>query len=224
MAEMRFDCPKCKQGIACDELWVGHDLQCPNCNQEIAVPQKAAATPLVPQVPGGSAPRLGIKQPAHGGNPSPAPTGRPGAMASRPGPGKSKGKGSLGKIIGFAAAFIVLGVGGYFGYGWLSERQDKMNAKRRDMERNADGGQVGHIADLNQVLDMTEPGGAMLGGGAAGGAPARRSSGSKSVSVPGKAAGQGEGDPAAQAKNLPIVPPVYTLDLATAKIPEGRVN
>src|SRR5262245_11471561 len=225
MAEMRFDCPKCKQGIACDELWIGHDLQCPNCQQEITVPQKAAASPLVPQVPSGPG-RLGIKQQAHGGSTTPASTGRPGAMPSRQLAAKGKGKGNLGKILGFAAAFIIVGVGGYYGYAWLSERQDKLNSKRRDAERNADGGQVGHIADLNQVLDATEPGGSMLGGGPAGGAPERRSGGSKSISVPGKAGlapgetGEGE-DPS---KKLPIVAPVYTLEVATAKIPEGRVN
>src|SRR4051812_45769728 len=79
MAEMKFNCPKCGQLIACDELWGGHQIQCPTCQTEIAVPAQGAgsapAAPaaggLVPNVPTTSAPRLGISQTRH--QPSPPP-------------------------------------------------------------------------------------------------------------------------------------------------------
>src|SRR5262249_39762729 len=78
MAEMKFDCPRCQQQIACDELWGGHELQCPTCHAQIMVPQPGSATPaeaaprpgsppnsLVPQVPTSSAPKLSIGQARH---------------------------------------------------------------------------------------------------------------------------------------------------------------
>src|SRR5437762_6926814 len=59
MAEMRFTCPQCKQDITCDELWGGHQIQCPTCQAEISVPQpqpvaQPAGNPLVPKPPGGT--------------------------------------------------------------------------------------------------------------------------------------------------------------------------
>ena len=35
-------------------------------------------------------------------------------------------------------------------------KQENMNAKRREIEKNSDGGEVGHIANLYGVLDATE--------------------------------------------------------------------
>src|SRR6267378_7384429 len=78
MAEMKFNCPRCQQQIACDELWGGHELQCPTCKAEIMVPSPGTPAPaasaaapagsppnsLVPQVPT-SAPRLSIGQARH---------------------------------------------------------------------------------------------------------------------------------------------------------------
>jgi len=55
------------------------------------------------------------------------------------------------------AVIIVVAVGGYFGFGLVSSWQEKANAKRRDTEKQADGGQVGHIGDLYNVLDTTDP-------------------------------------------------------------------
>ena len=54
MAELRFDCPSCKQSIACDELWGGHLIQCPSCNSEITVPQKPAQPAAGARCPAGS--------------------------------------------------------------------------------------------------------------------------------------------------------------------------
>ena len=61
------------------------------------------------------------------------------------------------KLVKIGAVVIVLGVGGYFGFVWLSTMQEKSNAKRREAEKNSDGGEVGHIANLYTVLDATDP-------------------------------------------------------------------
>jgi uncharacterized paraquat-inducible protein A len=45
MADFRFACPHCGQDIECDELWSGHDIQCPTCQKELTVPPKPDAPP-----------------------------------------------------------------------------------------------------------------------------------------------------------------------------------
>jgi hypothetical protein len=119
-----------------------------------------------------------------------------------------------------AAVLVVLGAGGYFGYIWVSDMQSKANAKSREAEKNSDGGQVGHIAELNTVMDATEP------GKAAPDAAARRrprpGPGGQQTPSPADAGANPAGT--APADNRPVVPAVWTLDLATAKVPESRAN
>lgn len=45
MADLKFACTHCGQGIECDELWSGHQLQCPTCQKELTVPPKPDAPP-----------------------------------------------------------------------------------------------------------------------------------------------------------------------------------
>ena len=172
MAEMRFTCPQCKQDIACDELWGGHQIQCPTCQAEISVPQQTAApappaattgNSLVPRPPAGG-PKLsaGRTQVARSEGALAAPVRQ--LVAPPP-----KKKSVLVKILTTTVILAALGVGGYYGWGWLRDYQDKANAKRREAEKNADGGEVGHIAKLNEVLDATEPGGKGLGSIGSGG-------------------------------------------------------
>src|SRR3954463_15384212 len=92
MSELKFDCPSCKQSIACDELWGGHQIQCPSCKNELTVPQKfdqaapapvpvaSQASSLVPKVPAAN-PKLSIGRPQHEpttntGPPAPPPFSR----------------------------------------------------------------------------------------------------------------------------------------------------
>src|SRR5262245_53322861 len=68
MADIKFACPLCGQNITCDELWAGHELQCPSCQGNLAVPPMpapaaTAANPLVPRPPHGGAARLSLNQP-----------------------------------------------------------------------------------------------------------------------------------------------------------------
>jgi len=55
-------------------------------------------------------------------------------------PGEGEKKSSVGKILIFAGVFVVCALGGYFGFIWVSNMQEKANEKRRAMERNSDGG------------------------------------------------------------------------------------
>lgn len=228
---MRFTCPQCKQDIACDELWGGHQIQCPTCQTEISVPQPQAAAPATPAAGAGNS--LVPKPPAGGGRLSAGRTQvarSEGALAApvrqlvAPPPKK---KSLLVKILTTTVVVAALGVGGYYGWGWLRDYQEKTNAKRREIEKNSDGGEVGHIAKLNEVLDATEPGGKGLGsigsGGKGSGPKQRTADAPRAIPLP-----AGTSDAATAAAlgepELPLKPVNWTADLATARIPEGRVN
>jgi DNA-directed RNA polymerase subunit RPC12/RpoP len=225
MADLKFNCPQCSQLISCDELWSGQELQCPTCQAQILVPARPAeaatqASSLVPKPPS-SAARLSIGRPQH----SPAaatgssymPAGNP--MARKPAPPPKPKKNPM-KIVGIGVGVIALAVGGYFGWNYVSDMQNKANEKRRAAERNADGGEVGHIANLYDALDRTEPGGRGMDGGTRGSGPRARD-GTKAITV---AANAAPADPGAVDKKAPVTAPAYTLEIALAKIPEGRVN
>jgi hypothetical protein len=180
MAELKFNCSKCGQLIACDELWIGHQINCPSCQTELSVPSQQEApkpvNPLVPQVPGNT--RLSIGQARHqAATPPPqAGAGASGATSFRAKAGTSKKK--KGNSAGMKYALVGLSVAalaavGYFvGYPQFQKWQEK---KKADEEaKNAAAAQAS----------------------AATNAPAQ---------------------PA-------MVPPVFTLDVTNAAIPEGKVN
>ena len=51
MAEFTFSCPQCGKGIQCDARYAGSQINCPNCQQVVAVP----STSLSDAAPGGQA-------------------------------------------------------------------------------------------------------------------------------------------------------------------------
>jgi hypothetical protein len=139
-------------------------------------------------------------------------------------PPKKKETNLVVRIAMTAAVVVALGAGGYFGFIWLKGMQDKTNAKSHEDEaRNSGESQVGHIANLNNMLDATEPGhfpgesrGRPVG-------PKARSTGvGEEISVGGDSGASAAAAAVAAEKQFPVVPPVYSLD--SAKIPEGRVN
>jgi len=70
------------------------------------------------------------------------------------GPGWSKGK----KMALIAALVVVVPVVGYVGFSALGRMQSNFNeARANDDDPGLIGGQVGHIAELNSVLDATDP-------------------------------------------------------------------
>ena len=136
-----------------------------------------------------------------------------------------KKKSPLVKYGTMAAVLVALGVGGYFGYGYINGMQDKVNAASKEAAKNADGGQVGHIANLYKTLDATDPARVAAGGQTAG--PRQRRSG-VGQEIPVAAVGGTDASAAASptpaADGQPVIPAVWTLDAVKAKIPDGRAN
>ena len=199
-------------------------MQCPGCQGSLIVPGGAAAAPapgsnsLVPQVPAGPA-KLNKAQ-AHSASPGGASAPARNIPIRNLAPTVKKKQSPVVKFAITAAVLVVLGAGGYFGYIWLSDMQSKANAKSREAEKNSDGGQVGHIAELNAVMDATDPAKASREPG-----PGRRRQGAVSQQVTLPADGSGDAVAAAVPTDTrPVIPAVWTLDLKTAKIPESRVN
>ena len=138
MAELKFNCSKCGQLIACDELWIGHQINCPSCQTELSVPSQQEApkpvqhSPLVPPVPGNT--RLSIGQARHQASTPPpqAGAGASGATSFRARAGASKKKkgNSAGMKYAIAGLCVVaLGAVGYFvGYPQFQKWQEKKKA------------------------------------------------------------------------------------------------
>lgn len=238
MADIKFSCPHCNQHITCDELWGGHQLQCPSCQGTLTVPARPAPAPApapasapaagsgsshVFKAPAANAPRLSKAQ-------APAPeAGAPPPAKNIPirnlAPPKPKKANTIVTILKVTGVVAVLAVAGYFGFIWLRKLQDKSNeSARREDARHSGESQVGHIANLNSVLDATEPGhiGEVRGVHSSGGTT--RSTGVGSEVPMGDEEGQPRSGGAAGAPAGPVVAPVYTLDIAQAKIPQSRVN
>jgi hypothetical protein len=119
-----------------------------------------------------------------------------------------------------ALVVVAVGAGGYFGFLWFHQMQSSANEKSKAEEtRNSGESQVGHIANLNSVLNATEPGHSLseLGDRKGAGPRQRRTGVGTEIPVAGAS-------PAASADNSPVNAPAYTLDVAAAKIPDGRVN
>ena len=181
---------------------------------QAAAPGSDEPNSLAPQPPAATKLSIGRTQhqPAPGpSQPSPAVT----AFRRQMQPPAVKKKSAATKYVTIGVVVLALAAGIYFGYPLVSKWQEKANAKSREAEKNADGGQVGHIGELYNVLDATDPDkrGASRSGG---GLPRQRPAGAGPM-----AAG---GAPGVADKDLPVVPAVWTLDVPMAKIPEGRVN
>jgi hypothetical protein len=113
-------------------------------------------------------------------------------------------------------AVIGLGVGFYFGFSMVSGWQKETNIKRREVEKNSDGGQVGHIADLYDILDKTDPNRYSRS--------YAKSSGSEGEMPDIRLRSKRPGADGAAEKELPVLPAVWTMDLNAAQIPEGKAN
>ncbi len=124
------------------------------------------------------------------------------------------------------AVVAVLGVAGYFGFTWLRQIQDKSNASaKREEARRGGESQVGHIANLNSVLDATEPGhiGEEPRGEHSSGATTRPTGIGSEIPMSDEEPAGRRSSNAGQQTGA-VIPPTYTLDIAQAKIPQGKVN
>lgn len=236
MSSFKIACPHCDQHIACDASYSGMKIPCPGCGREMTIPalgtaapspSPAAAAPAAPTAPAGAPIRLTVR-PAQHSPPPAAPAPAPIPSVSSPGPlprpqpaaraGDTDAAPSKGRLVLKIALGIL--IGGpllYLLFQWAGNSQRKFNeARAKDDDPGVLGGQVSHIMELNQMLDATDPG--KMGrvpddaSGAAGVAGRAR----RLRSAP-------AGGTAPSAAEPPAVPPSWTLDLAMAQIPAGRV-
>ena len=123
MADLKFTCSHCKQDIECDELWSGHQIECPTCKTELTVPPKPDAPPhatLAAAKPGQA--RLSIGQSRHQRSAAPPPPPPQEVLiAQRLAQAKAGQKGSAKKWVTISAVVIVVAVGAYLGYPYLSD-------------------------------------------------------------------------------------------------------
>ena len=135
MADFKFTCIHCGQDIECDELWSGHQIQCPTCQKELTVPPKPDAPPhatLAAAKPG--QPRLSIGQSRNERSSAPPPP--PPQMATlqqQLNQAKLAKKGNPMKWVIVGVVVLVAGVGAYLGYPYLSDWM----AKRSEAAKQA---------------------------------------------------------------------------------------
>jgi hypothetical protein len=201
MADIKFSCPNCGQAMEAHEQWGGEQTQCPTCKKEFAIPKPAApprkSSPL-PTVPAPAAHSAPEPKPSYMAPPPPAPPAEtklkfaahavpertaapapPTRFATAKNPTgaavRSKKSGGLMKALISVVVVVIFGAGGYFGYGWFKDQQEKKKAALAPK-----------VAVTNAPATPTPP-------------------------------------PDAQPP-LAATESVWTLDLDSAQIPEGRAN
>jgi DNA-directed RNA polymerase subunit RPC12/RpoP len=187
MADMKFACSHCKQEIECDELWSGHEIQCPTCQGQLVVPPKPDAPPhavLASAKPGQARLTIGQSQAQRAAAPPP-PSPQELIIQQKLKEAREGQKGSAQKWVTIGAVVVIVGVGGYFAYGPISQWWAKRSEAAKASSNTA----------TQEVASAT----------AAEGTPA---------------------EPAAPApeKELPVMPPVWSLDVSKATIPNSKVN
>jgi hypothetical protein len=237
MADIKFTCPHCKQQIECDQLWGGHEINCPTCQGTMMVPQMDAAPaggkPLAPKPPAGT-PRLsaGQTQVARSSSGIGAPQ-----KPFQPPPVKKKNPLVTYALVGLGVA--ALGAGGYYGYDYYQKRAEKVKPpavhSRSRAEREAAnrpvGGEVGGALDVNDALNGTAPDrptsslkdsvNKSINRRRTKGVP---SAGDSAAALADDARGGGKAAPTPSDKDWPVVPPVHTMDVSSVNIPVSKVN
>lgn len=131
---------------------------------------QAQAAPA-PPAPTPSAPRLSLSAapaPAAHAKPAPAPTlpaHTPPQPAAGPGPKPyvpsylrpEEKKSKARTLVTVAIVVVVLGAAAFIAAPLINSAQHKMNEKRKKDTEDFGGGEVGHVMELNRVLDATDP-------------------------------------------------------------------
>jgi DNA-directed RNA polymerase subunit RPC12/RpoP len=181
----------------------GQNIQCDEqwAGQQIACPACSQSL-IIPQFR-----PVAIPVPAA---PAPPTVGQAQVVAR---PAKAAPK-SAKKIVAWTVGSAVLAVAIYFGLKLADNWQTKFNKEAEKAARNSGGGEMVHIAKLYETLDATDP--------------------AKMENARTRANLRAEREEARMAEELkpkpdptlalPVVPPAWTLDVAAASIPKGRVN
>lgn len=135
MPEFTFSCPSCGNGILCDSQWSGHQIACPTCQAPVIIPTEVAPTPPL-------------------ANPNAAAAAAARArMAAR----TQGGPKSTGKIV----SYVVIGLVSAAAFFYVMKRARSVDAvvaeKTTKAAKESGGGDLGHIAELYDVLDKTDP-------------------------------------------------------------------
>jgi DNA-directed RNA polymerase subunit RPC12/RpoP len=120
---MKFSCSHCGQDIECDELWSGHEIQCPTCQGQLVVPPKPDAPPhatLANVKPGQPRLSIGQSRTERSAAPPPPPPQEV-IMQQKLRQAQTGKKGDAKKWVTVGAVVVILGVGGYLGYGPVTE-------------------------------------------------------------------------------------------------------
>lgn len=230
MSDIKFACPLCDQHMQCDARMAGQPIKCPACGGDILIPvpppSAAPAPPLPPPPPSPSPPpqphvavRVAVAATSTAHPPTPVPVPAHPPAPPRPIPAAGGGDatgGGLKKVLAIAATVVLLAVAGFGVFKLANLGQSKFNeARQREQEQgDGGGGQVGHIAELYQVLDATDLDKMR---DADDKAEARRSGKYRALAKAAALTTPG-------AQDLPVVKPAWTLDLAAVKIPASKVN
>ena len=219
MSDMKFSCPQCGQHITCDELCAGREVACPGCQQTLVVPH-VAPTPAAPP----TQPRITINRAAHQPAPGPPPPRTMPVYQSASALQEEK-RGGMKKAITIAVAVIAFGAGGYFGFHWLYQLQQKTNEKMAEAAKNSSGGEMAETAAIYKTLEATDPDKMHMPSYSDSTAVglARRAAANPNASDTSAAADEPD-DAKTLGNDLPVVPASWTLDISTATTPEGRVN
>jgi DNA-directed RNA polymerase subunit RPC12/RpoP len=144
MADFKFTCAQCGQEIELDELWTGHQIQCPTCQKEITVPPKPDAPPhatFAAAKPGQA--RLSIGQSHAERSAAERPVApQAAALEQQLAQAKAGQKTSPMKWIMPVVVVIVLGVGGYLGYPYVKD----FLAKRSEAAKQASSTNTQEVA------------------------------------------------------------------------------
>src|SRR6185503_15873178 len=176
MSDFKFACPTCGQHIAGDESWAGRQIKCPACQAAMMVPQLEAPpapaappppTPVrlsiapTPAPPPGPAPSVpGAPKPPVPQMPMPSiPTGAgPGAKPYVPSYLRAEEKRGKGRaILTVAIVVVVLVAVAFVVAPMINSAQENLNKSRKKDAADSGGGEVGHMMELNRVLDETDP-------------------------------------------------------------------
>jgi hypothetical protein len=155
MADIKFSCPHCGQHISCEELWCGHQIQCPACQNNLMVPHAppppAAAVPgpAVTEPPVPSRPKLaaGSCQAAHLAVAGAVPQRQ---RVARP----PKARNSL---LQFAVSAVVLGLLAWAGLVFLPPLFKQVHEVGTSiLPANTSSGGGGPLGEVNGAMDVSD--------------------------------------------------------------------